>query len=154
MDIVCEIDGVLASLEGRKHLAPQSGKGGKWVVSQEAEEFFELGHQAEPIGGVTDILFSLYAGHPDARLIINTHRPSIYKSEMLEWLYNNQIKVDAIFMRPGQQTLAEHYFKRSALRRLRENGFDPKLAFEWDWSVADMYHEEGLNVLTCYPPKG
>lgn len=151
MDVIVEIDGVLASLEGRAHLAEKRHR--RWSWSPEAEEFFELGRKAEPIGGVTDLLYGFFMGHPNGRVIVNTFRPSIYKADTLEWLYDNEIKIDGIAMRPGYQNIGEFAIKRNNLKRLRKAGFDPQLAIEWDEQSAQMYNEHGIRTLIWWKPQ-
>lgn len=152
--IIVEIDGVLASLEGREHLLEKKRvRPAHWIGSDEGKEFLERGWSAEPVGGVTDLLYGFFHGHPSPQIIISTWRPSYFKAETLEWLYDNEIKFDALIMRPGFQVLTEPKIKKNNLKSIKAFGYNPTLVLEWDELNAEMYNEHGIRTLVEWKPK-
>lgn len=148
MDVIVELDGVLASMEGRRHLLPEKPALG-WVNSEAGEEFYALGLEAKPNGPLIELITSAFLIQPDGNIIVSTGRPSIYKAKTLEWLYDAGLRISTLIMRPGVQETTEARVKRNNLNRILQDGYTPELIFERELSDAAAYYRNlGYAVVT------
>lgn len=131
--MVVDVDGVLSDATARQHFL--EGERKDWAG------FFEACGDDVVIEEVERLLSLL-----DASLVIVllTARPVRVRPQTLAWLARYGVRWDLLIMREEPDYGLGHEFKRRAVRRLRESGYDVRLAFEDDRRNAAMFREEGI----------
>lgn len=152
MNIICELDGVLADTSHVEHL--RRADVSQWYRSDEATQFYEEMLTAPVNGGVTELIQAVWLGDPDIRFVISTARPDRYKPQTIAWLANANIRHEALFMRPGNMVGTDWYIKDNNLRRMRKIQFFPVLAVDCDPKSLEFYASKGIETLAWNPANG
>lgn len=141
MDIIFDLDGTLANLDHRLHLVKTKPKNWKAFFAGVSEDT------------VIDVIFKLYKkvmlGN---RIIICSGRSDSCKQATEEWLYDNGIHYSALYMRKSDDCRDDATVKKELLYKMRDDGYNPLLAFDDRQRVVDMWREEGLTC--CQVAKG
>ena len=125
--VLCDIDGVLADADHRRHLV----RGAKrWA------EFFALAHADPPILGGLTVLDLL---DDDLVVILVTSRPESIHDQTVAWLREYGVRWDLLVMRSRRDHGPAPDIKELAVAELRDAGFDPVLAIDDDERVVRMY---------------
>lgn len=131
--VVFDIDGVLANADERQHMI--NGKDCNWPA------FFAACGQDRVIDETSRLLEVIGA---DTKIILLTGRPIGIEAQTLEWLTRNKLRWDLLIMREHGTYESSLIFKREAVRTLKNNGFDLRLAFEDDQKNLEMLEDEGV----------
>jgi len=134
---IFDIDGTLANGSHRKHLLEQKPR--KWT------EWEKLLHLDEPHH---DILFFLNLGKAiGMSIVICTGRGEETRERTEQWLANHGIEYDKMYMRPAKDYRDDSVIKKEALDKMREEGYNPIVAFDDRDRVVKMWRENGIRCL-------
>ncbi|MBO0886885.1 MAG: hypothetical protein J2O38_05765 [Acidimicrobiales bacterium] len=131
--VVFDVDGVLSDAARRQHFL--SGARRDW------DAFFEACGD-DPLIEETARLLELLDS--SLLVVLLTARPQRVQPQTLAWLRHYELRWDLLIMRDPADHAFARDFKHSAVRHLREAGFDLRLAFEDDPRNIEMYREEGV----------
>ncbi len=131
--VVFDLDGVLSDAANRQHFLDADRR--DW------DGFFEACGDDPLIEEVARLLALL---DPETQVVLLTGRPLRVQPQTLGWLDRHQVRWDLLVMRDFGDYAAALEFKRSAVRHLRNYGFDLRLAFEDDRRNLEMFRAEGL----------
>lgn len=142
--VIFDVDGTLASFDADKlgHLV--LGEVKSW------DAFHKEMANAEVIAPVGRLLRLLKkAGET---IVICSGRPEGWSSYTEDWLTNNGLYFDAIYLRPeGQDEVSDPTIKRQLLDKIRADGFEAWIVIDDRSSVVQTWREEGLVCLQCAP---
>ena len=133
--VVFDLDGVLANGDHRQHLLSTDGGRKDWKT------FFARAGDDAIIDEVARL--TLLIDRDVARVLL-TARPTTIQAITLEWLGRHQLAWDLLVMRPEGRYEPSPDAKRTAVRELRDYGFELLLAFDDDRRNVDMFHAEGI----------
>lgn len=136
MDVIVDIDGTVADLTHRRHFIASRPKN--------YDAFFAAVKQDVPIQPVVDAVKALRgAGN---QLIFVSGRPERTRHDTLDWLeYHARIQVDPVLcMRKDGDYRPDDIVKEELLAKLRQDGYDPKLAFDDRNRVVAMWRRNGI----------
>jgi len=143
VDILVDVDGTVSDSSSRYH----------WLL--EKPRNFDAYHAnqvndppIEPVVAAVLALFWSNRGHN--MIIFSTARPEIYRQDTVDWIRKHMLSPifqPCIYMRPDKDYRPHVEMKRDLLRRIRADGYDPKLTFEDKAEVAQMYASEGVVCL-------
>jgi len=158
-DVIFDIDGTLADASHRLHfIVPPDNLGG-WEFRKDWDSFLsdEEVSRDTPIEPVWLALLAMLDAR--AQIIFITGRPEKQRVTTWNWLRNRDCILrnaahlkwacwhapsPALYMRTDGDHRPSHIVKRELLQLAREDGFDPKLAFEDREKDTRMWREEGL----------
>ena len=174
MDIVFDIDGTLAIAKHRlHHIISDPNAIYEQPFKKDWDMFLsdELVAKDEPIEQTWALLLSLM--HQGHRVIFITGRPEAQREVTYNWLYDKELscpvrlncgyywqilarggKIEGpvIYMRKNGDRRLSHIVKGELLEQARQDGFDPKLAFEDRIEDTKMWREKGL--MCCQVAEG
>lgn len=138
LTIILDLDGTIANCEWRLDFIKTKPK--NWPA-------FHKGTRKD--GTHDDILYLVKLLQANgARIIICTGREEVVKEDTTWWLENvAKLKYDAIYMRPKGDHRPDTIIKKELLDRMREDGYNPVMAFEDRKRVAQMFRGQGIRVL-------
>jgi hypothetical protein len=131
--VVFDVDGVLSDAVGRQHFL--EGPRRDW------QAFFDSCGDDPLVEEVAQLLHLL---DPALAIVLLTARPERVQPQTLAWLDRYRVRWDLLVMRPRGRQLPALEFKREAVGRLRDYGFELQLAFEDDRRNVAMLREEGI----------
>jgi hypothetical protein len=133
--VVFDVDGVLANADHRQDVLFAGGKRKNWKAF-----FAAAGDDAliEEVARLTTLI------DPKLKVVLLTARPTSNRAITLTWLAQQDLRWDLLVMRPDGDFRSSPEAKRLAVTELRDQGFDPQLAFDDDRRNVDMFHDEGI----------
>jgi hypothetical protein len=133
--VVFDVDGVLANADHRQDVLFAGGKRKNWKAF-----FAAAGDDAliEEVARLTTLI------DPALKVVLLTARPTSNRSITLTWLAEHDVRWDLLVMRPDGDFRSSPEAKRGAVQELRDQGFEPQLAFDDDRRNVDMFHDEGI----------
>lgn len=132
--VIFDVDGVLADAAGRQHHLDQ----GDW------RRFFdEVGEDplVEEVARLADLLVD------DLVVVLVTGRPRRVQDATVAWLERHDLRWDLLIMRDFGDYAGVDRYKRDSLHRLRDLGYDVRLALDDDPKNHAMYVDEGVPCL-------
>lgn len=153
MDIIFDIDGTLADLTHRLHLVKCQPK--NW------DAFFASVHQDQPIEPVVMIQQLILTGIDQwatsrrirPKMILCSGRSEVTREATEQWLLDNEIFYDALYMRKAKDTRADDIVKKEMLDQIIADGYDPVIAFDDRDRVVKMWRDNGLICCQVAPGK-
>lgn len=148
--IICDIDGVIADGSHRNHLIEDPGSRKdpeKW------SEFFELMTDDKVNEWCKEIITRFSDTHT---IILMTARPDAYRGYTEQWLLENNIRYDLLFMRQDCHRIQDPEYKdfepdHVIKKRFYEDHIEEKYKIDFVLedrsSVVDMWRSLGLTVL-------
>lgn len=137
--ILVDIDGTLADITHRVHYVnSESGK-------RDWKSFNALVHRDKLKKEVAAVVDYLYAS--GVTVILVTGRFNALANETIKWLHKNNIRFNAIFMRPDGDYRSDHIVKEQIYKESIMGQFDVLGVFEDRDRVVDMWRNLGL---TCF----
>ena len=137
MDIIFDVDGTLMDIEHRRHFVVQRPK--------DFDSFRAATKDDTPKNDIFAIAKAMKAaGH---RIIISSGRNKSQMDITVEQINRNGLTFDAIFMRSDQDWRQDFIVKEGMLKKMRDSGFDPTMAFDDRQQVVDMWRRHGLTVM-------
>lgn len=133
MDIIFDIDGTLADISHRRHLV--TTKPTNWP------EFQALAHLDAVHEPIAILARSLSREH---RIILCSGRGEQERPVTEDWLWQNRIPFDALYMRAEKDYRADDVIKKELLDRILADGFEPRLVFDDRSRVVTMWRRRGL----------
>jgi phosphoglycolate phosphatase-like HAD superfamily hydrolase len=133
--VVFDVDGVLADASGRQHLLAGTGRRKNW------QAFFAAAGDDAVIAEVARLTHLL---DPALAVVLLTARPTTIQRVTLDWLADADLRWDLLVMRPAGEYKPSPDAKRDAVRELRDEGFELRLAIDDDRRNVDMFHSEGI----------
>jgi len=136
MDIICDLDGTLTDCRWRLH----------WAKSKNWEVF----HAGIPNDNAVNsilILIQELQSNDDNSIIFVTGRPEKYKNTTCQWLMKFDLDCSNLFMRKDNDFRPDYVVKLELLEEVIQKGFQPTLAIEDKFEVAEAYRKAGLTVL-------
>ena len=135
-DIIFDMDGTLADITHRRHYVESKPK--NW------DAFYRAMINDKPVEAVSMVAQLLKAaGH---RIIIATGRPRRYNIPTLRFLQDNDISYDAVYLRGDTDYRPDTVVKEQMLHKMRDNGYNPTIAFDDRKSVVEMWRLNDLFV--------
>lgn len=138
--IIFDLDGTLAIIDERRKALNSKPK--NW------EAFFKGMINDEPNTPIIEIYNALAMTHKFSMLIVSG-RPDKYIEESKSWLYKNNIKFDAIYMRKTNDRRNDSLVKKDILDEILSNGFNVVLSVDDRTSVVNMWRQNGIVCLQC-----
>lgn len=80
-------------------------------------------------------------------IILITGRPESVRPQTEEWLDNNNIQYDILYMKDGDPYGKAYLFKEKILKNI-QNDYNILMVFEDDTKCAEMYINNGILVLS------
>ena len=135
MDVIVDIDGTIADCTHRLHWIQSKPKNWKAFFSQLEDD--------APIMPVIQIVKSLYfTGH---RIIFVSARNEECREGSEKWIAKHVgIIPKILLMRKNNDHRDDSIVKKEILDKLREDGYDPVIAFDDRKRVCDMWRENGI----------
>ena len=133
--VVFDVDGVLANADHRQEVLFAGGGRKNWKAF-----FAAAGDDAliEEVARLTHLI------DPALKVVLLTARPTSNRSITVTWLAQQELRWDLLVMRPDGDFRSSPEAKRGAVDELRQQGFEPQLAFDDDRRNVDMFHDEGI----------
>lgn len=128
-----DLDGVLSDAASRQHFI----EGGR----RDWDAFFDACGDDALIEDVACLLSLL---DPTLLIVLLTGRPVRVRPQTLAWLRRYDLRWDMLIMRDVGDYSAAREFKRATVGRLRDAGFDLRLAFEDDRRNHEMFRAEAV----------
>lgn len=141
-DVICDVDGTIVNVKKRHALAKAGAKKGKklnWEIFLDDEVILENDVEQEDVTGVIKSLIE--SGH---RVIITSARNERHRKVTEQQLANFGIKHSALFLRADGDFRGDDDVKEELLGKIREAGFDPKVAFDDRQKVVDRWRKIGI----------
>jgi len=134
--VVFDLDGVLSDAASRQHYLE--------APNRDWDAFFEACGDDPLIEEVARLLDLL-----DSRLVVVllSARPAWVEPQTLAWLARYRLRWDLLVLRREGDYRAAAEFKRLAVSRLRQAGFELLLAFEDDRRNVEMFRQEGIPAM-------
>ena len=138
--VVFDLDGTLANADHRMHWV--SSKPKNWAACD----------AAIPQDTVhTDIAWILDYLPLDTRIILCTGRSDSVRETTEQWLRDNHIEYDALYMRPTGDFRKDSVVKVELLQQIINDYGKPYLWFDDRQQVVDAIRAEGIRVLQVAP---
>ncbi|MEI4472797.1 phosphatase domain-containing protein [Frigidibacter sp. MR17.24] len=142
--VIFDIDGTLAEFDAPRlgHLV--HGEDKQW------DAFHDEMSRAATIEPVARLLARLRA--QGERIVLCSGRPEGWRHRTEAWLAAAGIETDAIYLRRADEDRApDPEVKRTALARIRADGYRPWLVVDDRSSVVAFWRAAGLTCLQCAP---
>lgn len=137
--IIVDIDGTLANCDHRIHHIQKDKK--DWV------SFFG-GMKDDTLNQWCKDIISGYA-NTDINVILLTGRPEKYRPITREWLAENRVYWDSLYMRPDKNNRPDYEYKRMIYNYELKPYYDVMFVIEDRSQVVKMWRELGLTCLQC-----
>lgn len=144
--IIFDIDGTLANLDHRLHLV--NGPKKDWP------EFLARVKDDLPIEQtifLNNLLNEYTLKYDEFDIVLSSGRSENERKDTEEWLAENGVYYDKLYMRAAGDTRADYVVKLEMLAQMRADGREPWLVFDDRESVVAAWREAGLFVLQCAP---
>ena len=141
-DVICDVDGTLVDITKRLAIAEAGAKKGKklnWDILLDPKVILENDVEQEDVTGVIKSLIE--SGH---RVIITSARNERHREVTEKQLANFGINHSALFLRADDDFRGDDDVKEELLGKIREAGFDPKVAFDDRQKVVDRWRKIGI----------
>ena len=141
-DVICDVDGTLVDISARVDLAVAGAKKGKkmnWNIFLDPEVILENDVEQEDVTGVIKSLIE--SGH---KVIITSARNERHREITEKQLAKFGIKHEAMFLRADDDFRGDELVKEDLLGKIREAGYDPKVAFDDRQKVVNKWRELGI----------
>jgi predicted kinase len=140
--IIVDIDNTLSDATHREHYLEGPKK--NWTA------FFNEMNKDPLNKWCRDIMHAFLYGRSTISLVLCSGRPDTYKQVTKDWLEENKVFYDYLFMRQGNDSRADNIIKEvildfEILTRFKEVLF----CIDDRMQVINMYRERGLTVLDC-----
>lgn len=142
--IMCEIDGVIASVEWRlHHLDDPEPSAHSW-------ERFYKGIADDPL--IVATATQLAAVPTDIPIVVCTSRPESYRRVTMAWLTHHQVRVDALVMRFPRDHRPPATAKAHLYTELIAPKYTVTAVYESDPACIEMWTARQLPVLAVHDP--
>jgi hypothetical protein len=132
--VVFDLDGVLSDARARQHFLEGPGR-------RDWRSFFDACGEDDLIAETARLAELL---DPALVVVLLTGRPVRVRRQTLAWLARHRVRWDLLIMREAGSYAQSPEFKRGVVARLRELGFDLRLAFEDDLRIQEVFRAEGV----------
>ena len=139
--IIFDVDGTLANCNHRLHYVQNGQK--RW------KSFFDEMHLDAPITEIIDLATALH--DQGYKILVVSARPDDYKGVTINWLDEESVPFDRIYMRKAGDYRADAIVKAEILQQIRDDGFEPYIVVDDRQQVVDMWRENGIMTLHCAP---
>lgn len=137
--IIIDIDGTLADVEHRVHFVRQKPK--KW------KDFHQNLIHDQVQGWCLKLIEAFRA--QGTKVVLLTGRDDDYISESKEWLEQNQVPYDELFMRATKDRRSDHLVKKDFYLNEIKPRYKVLFVVEDRLSVVKMWRELGVVCLHC-----
>lgn len=139
-----DLDGTIAGISHRLHFIQNDNK--DW------DSFFKACVNDKPISNIVHLLNDL-KNHTNCRIWIVSGRSSMIARETVDWLRDNNVPYDWLFMRAKEDHRPDYVLKELWLKKI-PTYIQEKIVcvFEDRQSVVDMWRENGITC--CQVAKG
>lgn len=139
--IICDLDGTLADCRHRLHHVLPGGPM-NWTA------FHDELHLDPVIEPVKKIVNSAWTGD---NVILTTGRPESHRELTEQWLRDNDVNYDELYMRPTGDTRPDAVVKREMLDAILADGYEPFIAIDDRPSVVQVWRDAGIVCLQAAP---
>jgi phosphatidate phosphatase APP1 len=136
--IIWDIDNTIADTKDRVHFI--TNKPRDW------DAFFAASVNDEPIEAVNLFYNAINLTVPSIYNFIVTGRPEKIRDITEEWLKNNEIFHDGLFMRQEGDFRSGAEVKKDVLDQFREDGFEVLFAVEDEKNICKMFRDNDVFV--------
>lgn len=136
--IIFDIDGTIADLSHR--LAYITGK------KKDYEAFYAQVKADSPIEPIIDLTNVL---HTEFKILLVSGRPEKTRADTLEWLEENCVSYDELYMRPDGDFRPDYIVKSQILDGILHDGYSVDMVVDDRTSVVEMWRDRGLICLQC-----
>lgn len=133
MDVIFDIDGTIADITHRHHYVTTKPK--NWGA------FYRNMHLDAPIVPMLRMIRSMSSS---INPIWCTGRPEEYRQVTLDWLNSHHLQTRYLYMRAKGDNRQDTIVKEELLMKMRQDGFNPVMAFEDRKRIAEMWRKHGL----------
>lgn len=142
--IIIDMDGTLADVSSIRHYLRGIKANGK--PDKNFDKFHEESVNVPPNHWVAEEA-RYYSSCLGYAILIVTARKHKWRNHTAWWLGLNAIPSDALFMRGNNDNRPDYEVKKDILKRIRDLGYDVKLAFDDNPSVIALWEEEGIDTI-------
>jgi phosphoglycolate phosphatase-like HAD superfamily hydrolase len=135
--IIVDMDGTLVDVRPIGYL----------IQDEERRDYDEFHKQSEYSSEHEDIATAVRAWAVYVPIVIVTARGDRYLSATTRWLSRHGIKFDRIYMRPTNDHSTDEVLKAVILKQIKEDGYEPVLAYEDNPRIIDLWHRNGIPVV-------
>ena len=139
--VICDLDGTLCNIDHRLH----------WVRNEEGKKnwpMFMAGIKDDKVNTwCRSILNHLY--HGTFRVVLCSGRGEEYRTPTVEWLRDNKIIYDQLFMRYARDGRKDYLIKEILLDFEILTRYEPAFFIDDRKSVVDMWRKRGYTCLQC-----
>ena len=137
--VLLDLDGTVADLSHRLHYIKNGNRDWK--------SFFAEVGKDKPIWQVIDVVRALHdEGH---YIVAVSGRSNVCEKETIQWLYDNEVPFDDLYMRQEGDYRPDTIVKEEILHQLREEGYNPWLAIDDRNRLAKMWRSHGIKTFLC-----
>jgi len=140
--VLCDIDGTVADCSHRLHWIKNKPK--NWMA------FYAGIPNDQPIQPTIDVVWLIMKKNfYQPRVVFCSGRPAEYHDVTRQWFekYMPWANKCPLYMRPTKDSRQDYIVKEELLAKIREDGYNPVLAFDDRQQVVDMWRRNGL---TCF----
>src|SRR5215469_1058342 len=143
--VLFDLDSTIADTYHRQWMVPEikAGNGPTW------DDYSMACSDDKPIEGVISMLRML--SDAGKLIFIVTGRSDAARDLTQEWLKQNHVPWDALLMRKAGDRTPNGTYKRAAIKKIEDAGYEPVLFVEDYPAVADEIRATGLPVLLVNP---
>jgi hypothetical protein len=139
--IISDLDGTLCDIDHRLHLVKGEGK-------KDWKSFFENLIYDKPNLWCQDII---HRYKQDTVIVLCSGRPDNYKKLTEEWLYENNVEYDKLFMRPRNDMRQDALIKKIIYKFEINTRYDILFVLDDRQTVINGWRDLGLVALQCAP---
>lgn len=138
---IFDMDGTLANTDHRKHFLEQRPK--DW------DGWHSRAHLDKPHNDIVELVVAgIELGYA---IVICSGRGEEQRELTESWLAANHVRFDALYMRRANDRRDDSIIKLELLERMREDGFNPVLAFDDRDRVVAAWRQAGIRCLQVAP---
>lgn len=135
--IIFDVDGTLSDVEHRKHHLPN------W------DKFFAEMHNDPAIEPVVWLTRALDVSAEDCVILLVTARPEQYREVTKQWMEDNDVRYNRMFMRKDNDFRKDSLVKAEILQEIIDLGYEPFLVVDDRPEVVEMWRSYGITTLQC-----
>lgn len=140
--IVFDIDGTLANVDHRRH----------WVASKPKNwPAWNAGMKHDTVHEDIKWMLDSFYNRARTKIVICSGRGEENREVTEQWLWDNAIHFDALFMRKEKDYRKDSIVKVELLQQIREQFGEPFLWIDDRQQVVDAIRAEGVRVLQVAP---
>ncbi len=135
--VIVDMDGTLCDVSSIRHYVTGNDRN--------FDKFHKASLWCPPTPWVAEEV-SKFSRDPEWVVIIVTARDARYERETRDWLVKHGIQFDHIYMRGWGDIRPDYIVKQEILDNMREDGYEPLIAFDDNPEVVEVWRRNGIAV--------